>query len=106
MTQTIQEVFKQFCKERHTEDKGKNHDLLQEIYASTEFFDTTLYEFTGVPLINFMHKDNTYMVNFPIKDFALPFQNVFVRISDTNFLFIREYAPNTITGTLYTTDYM
>ena len=46
---TIQEVFKQFCKERHAEDKGKNYDLLQETYASTEFFDTTLYEVTGIP---------------------------------------------------------
>ena len=44
--QLITEVFKQFCKERHAEDKGKNFNLLQEVYANTELFDISLYDFS------------------------------------------------------------
>ena len=43
---TITDVFKQFCKERHEEDKGRNFNTLQEIYANTEFFDLSLYSIT------------------------------------------------------------
>ena len=40
----IIEAFHQFCKERHAEDKGKNFNLLQEIYSKTEFFDISFLE--------------------------------------------------------------
>ena len=106
MTQSIQEVFKQFCKERHAEDKGRNFDKLQEIYASTEFFDTTLYEVIGVSLQNFTNKDKAYMADFPVREFCMPFQNVFIRVADNHFLYLREYEPNIITGTLYTVNYL
>ena len=105
MAQTIQEVFKQFCKERHAEDKGKNHDLLQEIYASTEFFDTSLLEAECPNLENFSHTDYLYKANFTIKEFNLPFQNSFIKVDNNQFLFIREYSPEIITGTYYFVDY-
>ena len=42
---SIHDTFKQFCKERHAEDKGKNFNLLQEVYANTELFDISLYDY-------------------------------------------------------------
>ena len=103
---TIKEVFAQFCKERHAEDKGRNYDLLQHVYAHTEFFDTTLYKITGVPL-NFEQRDSkTYIATFPIEDFSIPFQNNFIKIDEKICLFLREYAPNILTGTLYTINYL
>lgn len=98
---TIQEVFKQFCKERHEEDKGKNFDLLQNIYANTEFFDTSLYQIVGIP-INLSKQGKNFATTFSIKDFSLPFQNNFVKVGEQTYIFIREYAPYIITGTVYT----
>jgi hypothetical protein len=101
MAQTIQEVFKEFCKERHAEDKGKNYDLLQSIYASTEFFDTSLYEIVGIP-INLSKQGKDYVTSFTIENFSLPFQNNFIRVGDSIYVYIREYLPNVLTGTVYT----
>ena len=106
MTTAIKEIFSQFCKERHAEDKGRNHDLLQEIYASTEFFDTTLYKIVSIPIQEFPPIDNKYMAFFPIEDFSIPFQNNFIKIAEDKYIFLREYAPDILTGTLYTTDFM
>ena len=100
---TIQEVFKQFCKERHEEDKGKNFDLLQSVYASTEFFDTTLYKFTGIPLTTYYNP--VHCAEFPLTDYNLPFQNIFSKIDDNIYLFIREYSPMVITGAICYTDW-
>ena len=106
MTQTIQEVFKQFCKERHAEDKGRNHDLLQEIYASTEFFDMEFLDDINeqVKLSNYVHTPKNSKADFPIENFSLPFQSVFIRYDEQCHIFLREYAPDVITGTLYITE--
>lgn len=101
MAQTIQEVFKQFCKERHAEDKGKNFNLLQSTYASTEFFDTSLYKTVGIP-VTLSKQGNDYVTTFSINNFSLPFQNNFIKLGDQTFIFIREYAPDIITGSVYT----
>jgi hypothetical protein len=106
MAQTIQEVFKQFCKERHAEDKGKNHDLLQEVYASTEFFDTTLYKFVGIEYDFDKFNSKTYMAYFPTEDLCIPFQNNFIKIEENKYVFLREYAPDMLTGTMYIPDYI
>ena len=103
---TIQETFKQFCKERHAEDKGRNFDLLQEIYANTEFFDTSLCKVTEIPLMSTADKGNALVSFFPIDNFNLPFQNIFLQVADNQFLFIREYAPNILTGTFYVVDFI
>ena len=103
---TIQEVFKQFCKERHAEDKGKNYDTLQEVYASTEFFDVSLYDH---------NKDKEQTIHLDVERTSnglkctiktdegvnLPFQNNFIKQSDNVYVFMREYAPNIITGSAY-----
>lgn len=106
MARTIQDIFKQFCKERHAEDKGKNHDLLQSIYASTEFFDTTLYKFVGIPIQELPSIDESYRALFSIENLSLPFQNNFIKINENQCIFLREYAPNILTGTLYTADFL
>ena len=97
----IKDVFTQFTKERHAEDKGKHHDMLQEVYANTEFIDLSLYQLEELPLENFEEGRNCHSTNFICGDFSLPFENNFVKLSDLVYLFIREYAPNTITGTIY-----
>ena len=103
---TIQEVFKQFCKERHAEDKGKNHDYLQEVYASTEFFDMKFLDNIDehAKLSNYIHTPNNSRADFPVENFSLPFQNIFVRYDEQCYVFLREYAPNIITGTFYLTE--
>ena len=106
MTQTIQEVFKQFCKERHAEDKGRNHDLLQEVYASTEFFDTTLYKFVGIEYDFDKFNSRTYMAYFSTEDLCIPFQNNFIKIEENKYIFLREYAPNMLTGTMFIPNYI
>lgn len=97
----IKDVFTQFTKERHTEDKGRNHDLLQEIYASTEFVDVSMLNFEGVVLHDFSKVEDTYIATFPVEQLSLPFQNSFVKLNENVFLFIREYSPEIITGTMY-----
>lgn len=107
MAQTIQDVFKQFCKERHAEDKGKNHDLLQEIYAGTEFFDMEFLDRSSYdfPDFEFTHSSKICKADFPIENFSLPFQSVFIHCGGDYYMFLREYAPNVITGTLYGLNY-
>ena len=105
----IIEAFHQFCKERHAEDKGKNFNLLQEIYSKTEFFDISFLE-DKLQLKGFTNFGNIFEADFPLEDFSLPFENIFIKLYDGNYkhifnqyLFIREYEPNIITGTLYAT---
>lgn len=106
MSRTIQDIFKQFCKERHAEDKGRNHDLLQSIYAQTEFFDITLYKLVEIPMQELSSIDESYRALFSIENLSLPFQNNFIRINESQCIFLREYAPNILTGTLYTADFL
>ena len=104
---SIHDTFKQFCKERHAEDKGKNFNLLQEVYANTELFDISLYDFSlnkrtckGSEVI----KDGSIraMCFTPEKELSLPFQNNFIKCESVgSYMFIREYEPNLLTGSLY-----
>ena len=100
MTRTIQDIFKQFCKERHAEDKGKNYDLLQTTYAQTEFFDTTMCEMVGMPVAISRSGEN-YTFSFPIENFSLPFQVNFIRVGEETCIFLKEYLPNILTGAIY-----
>ena len=104
---SIHDTFKQFCKERHAEDKGKNFNLLQEVYANTELFDISLYDFSlnkrtckGSEVIK---NGNTRAMCFtPEKELSLPFQNNFIKCERVgSYIFIREYEPNLLTGTMY-----
>ena len=103
---TVADTFKQFCKERHAEDKKRNYDTLQEIYASTELFDLSLLEFEGEVLHGFSKVLNEYVGTFPYQDINLPFQNCFLKLKEDIYLFLREYSPKVITGTMYMTNYM
>ena len=79
--------FKQFCKERHAEDKGKHFNLLQEIYADTELFDISLYDFLknintckGSEIIK---RGNTRAISFITNEtLCLPFQSNFQDLID------------------------
>ena len=112
---SVTELFKQFCKERHAEDKGRNHDVLQEIYAKTELFDLSflpkdLSSLSNIiDTINTTFKDNLTTVTAThevFKNVSLPFENQFIKIGvakdDINALFVREYEPSILTGTIYT----
>ena len=106
--QPITEVFKQFCKERHEEDKllnkGKNFNYLQETYANTEFFDVSLY--------NKDNEDSPKLkadINFnkriakidELVDFSLPFESNFIKFNTDYYIFIKEHSPNIIIGSLF-----
>ena len=106
----VLELFKEFCKERHAEDKGRNFNLLQEIYASTELFDLSFlpplktsslanmrdYEVEGNELIV---KSELFI------DLCLPFESIFIKVKETDSLipmiFMREYSPTVISGTFH-----
>jgi hypothetical protein len=105
----IQDVFKQFCKERHAEDKGKHFDLLQEVYASTELFDISMVDHTKDEKRHILMEmeRTTDGIKGTVKTtegINLPFQRNFIKCSDNVYLFVKEYAPNIITGTIYTYD--
>ena len=108
---SIHDTFKQFCKERHEEDKilhnSKNFNLMQEIYADTELFDISLYDFSlnkktakGSEIIK--NGSIRAMCFTPEKELSLPFQNNFIKCETMgSYIFIREYEPNLLTGSMY-----
>ena len=110
----VKDLFKQFCKERHAEDKGRNYNMLQEIYANTELFDLSflpkenakLSTLVGRNAYSELTKNKTVFYNDFFKNLSIPFEEQFVKIglarTDINTLFIREHEPFTLTGTLYT----
>ena len=108
---SVTELFKQFCKERHAEDKGRNYDTLQEIYARTELFDLSLLPKVApntLPFENGNLKNEQELIfeNDCFKNITLPFESQFVKVGtageDTQVVvFLREYAIFTITGTTY-----
>lgn len=106
----ITELFKQFCKERHAEDKGKNYNLLQEVYSKAELFDMSMLDdSTKLYPKDFMlnhsfegkHKEELVIHSDYLKNLALPFEVVFCKLPSENgtvITFMREYAPMIITG--------
>ena len=104
-TRTISQVFSQFCKERHEEDKklhkSKHFNELQEVYAETELFD-----------LSFIPENPHYQVETrgitaqsdSLINCSLPFSSIFMKISGNSgnaYIFAREFSPTQITGTLY-----
>ena len=111
----VKELFKQFCKERHTEDKGRNYDMLQEVYAKTELFDLSFLSkenpdlsiFENGKIVDRKETPNELVSNHDFfKNLTLPFENQFIKLGkakDTECcLMLREYEPFIITGTAYT----
>ena len=109
--QYITDLFKQFCKDRHAEDKGKNFDLLQEVYSKTELFDLSLLDlsmkefpkdFTQYHHFEGVNKETLVIHSDRLKDFVLPFEVVYCKLPDNNgvsTIFMREYSPTVVTGT-------
>lgn len=79
---------------------------MQTIYASTEFFDMSLYDFEGAVLHGFSLVHDEYVGTYTVEDINLPFQNIYIKLKEDIFMFLREYSPEIITGTLYATNYM
>ena len=116
----VTELFKQFCKERHAEDKGRNYDKLQEVYANTELFDLSFLN-RDIPDLSLYfdkqekHKleQETISLNLEkLKEMSLPFENQYIKVGivgasnvDEGFpntcIFLREYSPFTVTGTVW-----
>ncbi len=115
----VAEVFKEFCKERHAEDKGRNYNKLQEVYANTELFDLTFcpsWNDLKLSKQKPYYKGNTLGNDFiaysdSLIDLCLPFTSTFNKIKEykdfenheiISNIFIREYSPIVITGTVFT----
>lgn len=110
VTDNITAQFKQFVKARHAEDKGRHYNLLQEIYSKAELFDLSLVEdSTKIYPKDFMlhhhfegsHNEELVIESEYLKKLTLPFEAVFCKLPDTEgsvHAFMREYAPNIITG--------
>lgn len=106
----VADIFKQFCKERHIEDKGRNYNLLQEIYANTELFDLTSLkvpeEYVRNVYVSMEGTEMTFEVE-ELKNVSLPFANNFILFGTDErgsfcSIFLREYSPTIVTGTMYT----
>lgn len=116
----ITELFKQFCKERHAEDKGRNYDTLQEIYAKTELFDLSFLERDIPDLSKYIKKGEENklgqeIISLDLEKFtelSLPFDNQYIKVGvigasevgegfPNTCVFLREYSPFTITGTVW-----
>lgn len=109
----IREVFKRFQKDRHNEDKGRNFNMLQEVFSSTEFFDTT--KFSLPALKNDIKEDGNILLyqSELLQGVCLPFEVQLIHIEDKQYsasnkllnysvyMFLREYSPVHITGTVY-----
>lgn len=110
----IKEVFKRFQKDRHNEDKGKNFNLLQDVFSSAELFDVTKFP---LPVIKYDIEDFGMMISYNskvLKNLSLPFACQFIHVDDkqysinnklynsSTYMFLREFSPIHITGTIYT----
>lgn len=109
----VTEIFKQFCNERYKEAnlkkyKGYDYNSMQQIYASTEFFDVSLYSWKKENTRYYDLENNGYTYlcyTKDLEDFSLPFQNNFIKYKDDTYIFLREFSPNIITGTVYYTSF-
>lgn len=123
----VTELFKKFCEERHAEDKGKNYDRLQEIYANTELFDLSFLPYDESGVIFHTISGNKMTVHGSwLKDISLPFESQFIsafnpveeenqpdntvkvgleinnkNVDATECIYVREYSPFIITGTVW-----
>lgn len=109
---TITDVFERFQKDRHNEDKGRNFNLLQETYSKAELFDVSKLEVGKFPQAH-VNKTNQFIIVDEHVDITLPFECMFIHIEDRQFavqgelinsstyMFVREFSPIYITGTLY-----
>ena len=109
---TIHDVFERFQKDRHNEDKGRNFNLLQEVYSKTELFDISKLIVGKFPQAK-VNKSNKFIIIDGTVNVTLPFECMFIHVEDRQFalsnllinsstyIFVRELNPLYITGTVY-----
>ncbi len=108
----IKEVFTRFQKDRHNEDKGRNFNLLQEIYSKTELFDITRIKSLEKYKISNTIQECLILQGDFLKDVSLPFECMLIHVDDrqyaiqstlvssSTYIFIREFDPIHITGAI------
>lgn len=103
----ITELFNIFQKDRIKEARRCDLDYIKDVYAHTELFDMSNIEENALELDHENFRETlTYVL--PLDFFSLPFENCFIRVlynkddkvNREMSLFIREYAPNILTGTV------
>ena len=106
----VSDFFKNFQKVTITNAKKSEKDSLITDFSKTELFD--IVNVTNEPIEYDIdsHDDNSYIGELPLKFFSLPFENCFVKVSETKgtsknkvaseyaCLFIKEDAPNLLSG--------
>jgi len=117
----VTDLFKMYCEDRHAEDSittnGKNYNEMQDVFANTELFDTSMLANKNMGINTDTIKEistktaneNKAVVleNDFLKEISLPFLNNFVKravIQGYNIyecVFIREFSPTLITGALW-----
>lgn len=109
---TIHDVFERFQKDRHNEDKGRNFNTLQETYAKAELFDVSKMSLGQFPQPPIRKSDKFTIVDSTV-NITLPFECMFIHVEDRQFairneliqsrtyMFVREFSPLHITGTVY-----
>ena len=81
---TIHDVFERFQKDRHNEDKGRNFNLLQEVYSKTELFDISKLIVGKFPQAK-VNKSNKFIIIDGTVNVTLPFECMFIHVEDRQF---------------------
>lgn len=103
----VTELFNIFQKDRMKETRRCDLDYIKNVYAHTELFDMSNIKENSFEL-NHENFRETLSYILPLNFFSLPFENCFIRLLSKKdeksnreiSLFIREYAPNILTGTI------
>ena len=100
----VQQMFDDYCNWRlHEVNNKKDYDYCVEQFAKTELFDLRLKDSDYKVSVNLINDEIPYIENYT--DYALPFERQFVKLPKENdisiSMFIGEYAPTIITGTLF-----
>lgn len=101
---TVQQIFDDYCNWRLQEVKSKSdYDYCVEQFAKTELFDLKLKSEDYNVNVTVTKEGLPFIKNY--EDYALPFERQFVRLPKMNDLqicmFIGEYKPTIVTGTLF-----
>ena len=96
----VQDLFKQYQKERLKEAKKSEQDYIKEIFSTTELFDLTNIPATKEQYI-LEHISDTEAIVESYPTITLPFANCFLKIYEgqqRGTLFVREYSPTLLSG--------
>ena len=94
----VTELFKDYSQRVKVDAKKKDLDYINETFANTELFDFSKLK-KNENHYNIMRVKNRWL--FPYEFNSLPFSSQFIKINDEFCLFIKEYNPETIVGTVF-----